>query len=93
MLTKEEFVRLQKLAAISLDENQTEKLWNQLWTIVDFLGKLQHISLQWKNTSLYSSFLQPLSWVTLYKDAESLFDNVTHEKVANSIVIASVIDN
>ncbi len=93
MLSKEEFLRLQKLATISLDDSQTEKLWNQLWSIVDFLGKLKDISGVSNGSIFYNNTLKTIDWIDTYADYMSLFENVKHEKIANSIVIASVVDN
>lgn len=93
MLNKEEFLRLQKLAALSLDDTETAKLGKQLWTIVDFLGKLQEIS--WKSSWNISNYhtLKPISGVSNYDDTQKLFENVTHEKIGKSIVVNSVVDN
>lgn len=92
MLTTEEFLRLQKLAAISLSQQETEKLGNQLSTIVDFLGKLKNISYTWDVHSTTHS-LQTISWSHQYQNVQDLFINTKHEKVGNSIVVNSVIDN
>lgn len=93
MLSKEEFLRLQKLAAISLDKNQTEKFWNQISTIVDFLWKLKDIQTKSVDYNIDSNKLKTISWVDSYKDFDILFGNTKHERIANSIVISSVIDN
>ncbi len=92
MLSKEEFLRLQKLAAISLDDSQTEKLWNQLWSIVDFLGKLKDINTS-NDSHTYNHTLKTIAWIDTYENYVSLFENAKHEKIANSIVITSVVDN
>lgn len=93
MLNKEEFLHLQKLAAISLDDKETEKLWNQLVNIVDFLGKLKDISGNSNNDSLPDNDLITISEIKKYDDYKSLFDNSKHEKIGNSIVVNSVVDN
>lgn len=93
MLNKEEFLRLQKLAAISLDDQETAKLATQLWTIVDFLWKLQKISASTSSVWKTERTLIPVSWTRSYDSGEMLFANVTHEKLGNSIVVNSVVDN
>lgn len=93
MLSKEEFLRLQKLAAISLDDNETDKLWKQLSTIVDFLGKLKDVWYNAKENISSNTILKPISGVNNYQDYKSLFANSKHDKVIDSIVIASVVDN
>ncbi len=91
MLNKDELLRLQKLAAISLDQQESEKLLYQLWTIVDFLGTLKNIPVRWNAIQEHS--LEPISWIKTYQEADLLFNNVTHEKIGNSIVVNSVINN
>lgn len=93
MLNKEEFLRLQKLAAISLSDQETVKLGTQLWTIVQFLWKLKDISSPLSHNLNDLHTLEPISGVCEYTDTQVLFDNVTHEKIGNTIVINSVIDN
>lgn len=93
MLNKEEFLRLQKLAAISLDDKETVKLWKQLETIVEFLGNLKNISWNESNYSSNSNILNPIEGVSEYEDVETLFINTKHEKIWNSIVVNSVVDN
>ena len=87
MLSKEEFLRLQKLAAISLDDNETEKLWKQLGSIVDFLGKLKDVWDNLKDNYSSNNNLIPISGINSYEDYKSLFDNAKHEKIDNSIVV------
>ncbi|AHB41322.1 hypothetical protein P148_SR1C00001G0531 [candidate division SR1 bacterium RAAC1_SR1_1] len=93
MLNKEEFLRLQKLAAISLSDQETVTLGTQLGNIVQFLGKLKDIeSPLYDNGTVFHS-LKPISGVCEYTDTQILFDNAKHEKIGNSIVVNSVIDN
>jgi len=87
MLSKEEFLRLQKLAAISLDDNETDKLWKQLGGIVDFLGKLKDVSSDIKEKNISNHNLKPISGIDNYQDYKSLFDNSKHDKIDNSIVV------
>lgn len=91
MLNKDELSRLQKLAAISLDQQESEKLLHQLWTIVDFLGTLKNIPT--KENVLQDHSLKPIDRVNVYQDVGLLFVNVTHQKIGNTIVVNSVIDN
>ncbi len=93
MLTKEEFLHLQKLAAISLTDKEESKLQNQINSIVDFLKKLQNISFQPSIWIENTSTLFPISWLYSYEYYWSLFDNSIHKKIDNSIVINSVINN
>jgi len=87
MLSKEEFLRLQKLAAISLDNNETDKLWKQLDSIVDFLGKLKDVWNNCKEDVSFNHILKPISGIDNYQDYKSLFDNSKHDKIDNSIVV------
>lgn len=92
MLSLEEFERLQKLSAISLTNQEQEKLSDQMYTIIDFLSKLQSLPLDFQDKKI-THRLSPISWVSSYKDNKELFQNVSHEKVWNSIMINSVVDN
>lgn len=93
MFDKEILLHLQKLAAISLNDNEIEKFWNQLWIVVDFLGKLKNIPSKLDNVVTSNKSLSTLSWVCVYKDYKLLFDNAKHEKTSNSLMISSVVDN
>lgn len=92
MLSLEEFERLQKLSAISLNNEEQKKLSDQMSTIIDFLSKLQSLPLNSQDKKIIH-MLSPISWVSSYKDNKQLFQNVSHEKVWNSIMINSVVDN
>jgi hypothetical protein len=92
MLNKEEFSHLQKLSALSFDEQQTAKFLDQLSSILDFLSQLQEPSLHSDSISC-SHTLCFKSGVSSYQGSQNLFVNVKHEKIANTIVISSVLDN
>jgi hypothetical protein len=92
MLNKEEFSHLQKLSALSFDEQQTAKFLDQLSNILDFLSQLQEPSLH-SNTISCSHALYLKPGVSFYQGSQNLFANVKHEKIANTIVVSSVLDN
>ena len=98
MLTPEEIKHLQTLSCISLDQEEEKTLGKQLVGIVDFLGKLNEIKidqdiLDGTAGDTFDHFLSVVPDVCQYEDANALFQNVQHEKINNSIVIKSVIEN
>jgi len=69
-----------------------------LASIVDFLGKLNEIKIDqdiadWTAQSGIESGLRVIPGVQDYSDIDWLFQNTKHQKINNSIVIKSVIDN
>ena len=92
-LTEEEFEKLQKLACIKLSDDEKEKFWNQLESIINFLDELGKLDLSW-DIELWEddvNNLRTITWTEYFEDKDKLLQNVDHKLVNNSIVIKSVL--
>lgn len=92
MLNEKEFERLQKLACIKLEEEEKNKLFNQIWNIVMFLDKLNDLNLENNINIKQENNLRTISWSNNFENKEWLLNNVKHKKINNTIVIKSVLD-
>lgn len=96
MLDYKEFERLQKLSCVSLDDNEKEKLFSQIWNIVVFLNKLNELDLDntvsISDSNLLETNLRSIKWLNTFENTDWLLQNVIHEKINNNIVIKSVLD-
>lgn len=92
MLNEKEFERLQKLACIKLEQEEIEKLFNQIWNIVIFLDKLNDLNLENNINIKQENNLRIISWSSDFENKEWLLNNVKHEKINNTIVIKSVLN-
>ena len=92
-MDKKELKRLQKLACISLSEEEEKKLGTQLQDIVVFLWQLNEIKIDktWSKLMKIENSLRTLKGVNEFKDSKKLLQNVKHEILNNSIVIKSVL--
>lgn len=92
-LTEKELEKLQKLACIKLNQEEKDKLWNQLENIITLLDELGKLDL-WNESLVLDQEVNNLK--TIYgtnnsEDKDKLFQNVEHEIINNSIVIKSAI--
>jgi len=92
-LNKEELLKLQKLAAIDLSENEQEDFLKSLWEIIKYLDIMKDADSLWdlKMEWVTGNFLQPREWVKDHDDTNALLKNVEHEVVWNSISIKSFV--
>ncbi|MCF7835340.1 hypothetical protein K9M48_04860 [Candidatus Gracilibacteria bacterium] len=92
MLNEKEFERLQKLACIKLEEEEKNKLFNQIGNIVMFLDKLNDLNLENNINIKQENNLRTISGSNNFENKEGLLNNVKHKKINNTIVIKSVLD-
>ncbi len=92
-LTEEELNKLQKLACIRLNEEEKEKFWNQLESIITLLDELGKLDLSGDIDIDENDInnLRTISGTQDWENKEKLLQNVEHKLVNNSVVIKSVL--
>lgn len=92
-LTEEELNKLQKLACIRLNDEEKEKLWNQLESIIALLDELGKLDLS-EDIDIDENDLNNLKTISGTRereDKDKLLQNVEHKLLNNSVVIKSVL--
>lgn len=92
-LTEEELNKLQKLACIRLNDEEKEKLWNQLESIIGLLDELGKLDLSGDIAVDENDLnnLRAISGTREREDKDKLLQNVEHKLLNNSVVIKSVL--
>lgn len=92
-LTEEELNKLQKLACIRLNDEEKEKLWNQLESIITLLDELGKLDLSGDTAVDENDLnnLRTISGTREREDKDKLLQNVEHKLLNNSVVIKSVL--
>ena len=92
-LTEEELNKLQKLACIRLNDEEKEKLWNQLESIIALLDELGKLDLS-GDIDIDENDLNNLKTISGTRERENkdkLLQNIEHKLLNNSVVIKSVL--
>ena len=92
MITQKQLSHLQKLAQISLNEEQEKQFVDQLGSVISALEELQSLDVSWIPRGVDTS-LSVRGWVEDFEDSDSLLANITHPLINNSPIIKSVLDN
>jgi len=94
-LTEEELNKLQKLACIRLNDEEKDKLWNQLESIITLLDELGKLDLSGDIDVDENDLnnLRTISGTRERKDKDKLLQNVEHKLLNNSVVIKSVLSD
>lgn len=92
-LTEEELNKLQKLACIRLNDEEKDKLWNQLESIIGLLDELGKLDLSGDIDVDENDLnnLRTISGTREREDKDKLLQNVEHKLLNNSVVIKSVL--
>lgn len=92
-LTEEELNKLQKLACIRLNDEEKDKLWNQLESIIGLLDELGKLDLSGDIAVDENDLnnLRAISGTREREDKDKLLQNVEHKLLNNSVVIKSVL--
>ena len=92
-LTEEELNKLQKLACIRLNDEEKDKLWNQLESIITLLDELGKLDLSGDIAVDENDLnnLRTISETREREDKDKLLQNVEHKLLNNSVVIKSVL--
>jgi len=93
--SKQDFEKLLRLCAIKLEGEEKEKIYSQLWSILDFVSQLQQIDtsdvdplyhpIEDKNLSLAEG-VQP------FENTQKILQNVKHSIKNNSICIKKIVN-
>lgn len=94
-LTEEELNKLQKLACIRLNDEEKDKLWNQLESIITLLDELGKLDLSGEIDIDENDLnnLRTISGTREREDKDKLLQNVEHKLLNNSVVIKSVLSD
>lgn len=94
-MTEEELNKLQKLACIRLNDEEKDKLWNQLESIITLLDELGKLDLSGDIDVDENDLnnLRTISGTREREDKDKLLQNVEHKLLNNSVVIKSVLSD